>query len=273
MPLRSLQRSWRKNAWMRRLSGLTFEPSTAGSSLPDFWAWQLEVSPVSHIPWPATAGAPRTSDGSSTTSCASSTKQGSLFSSSRTSEDSSAPASTPSFKPSMTAGSMRSGVCSKRPPVEPRTAETDCSSWPTTTAGDAKASGSRSLPGSKANSGTSLTDAIRVWPTPVASLVNDGESISSWSERRERNKAKGINGNGQGMPLTIASRLAPSTTGRASQKDSGRRLNPAFSTWLMGLPWWWNRPELTRYALLATALYRHRLRSHLNSLLGGCGRE
>lgn len=48
--------------------------------------------------------------------------------------------------------------------------------WPTPTAGDAKASGSRSLPGSAAHSGTSLTDAVRPdrakastpWPTPAA---------------------------------------------------------------------------------------------------------
>lgn len=39
--------------------------------------------------------------------------------------------------------------------------------------------------------------------------MNDGESVESWSARRERIKATGINGNGMGMPLPIAVQLLP----------------------------------------------------------------
>lgn len=47
-------------------------------------------------------------------------------------------------------------------------------------------------------------------PTPAASVMNDGEDVAHWDERRERIKAKGINGNGMGEPLTIAAqRLLP----------------------------------------------------------------
>jgi DNA (cytosine-5)-methyltransferase 1 len=46
-------------------------------------------------------------------------------------------------------------------------------------------------------------------PTPTASNPNDGESLESWEARRQRNLAKGINGNGQGTPLAIAVKLLP----------------------------------------------------------------
>ena len=41
-------------------------------------------------------------------------------------------------------------------------------------------------------------------PTPSAGVFNDGEGLESWEARRQRNLAKGYNGNGQGTPLTIA---------------------------------------------------------------------
>jgi len=53
------------------------------------------------------------------------------------------------------------------------------------------------------------------WPTASASLVNDGESEESWEARRQRNLAKGINGNGQGTPLTMAAQTWPT----ARQED------------------------------------------------------
>jgi DNA (cytosine-5)-methyltransferase 1 len=49
----------------------------------------------------------------------------------------------------------------------------------------------------------------RLLPTPAASMPNDGESLESWEARRQRNLAKGINGNGQGTPLAIAVKLLP----------------------------------------------------------------
>lgn len=45
--------------------------------------------------------------------------------------------------------------------------------WPTPTAGDSRASGSRNLPGSKAHAGVSLTDAVR---TGSSSTPRNGES-------------------------------------------------------------------------------------------------
>lgn len=53
----------------------------------------------------------------------------------------------------------------------------------------------------------SLTQIARQWPTPDAALMNDGESPENWVARQARQKAKGINGNGMGMPLGLASRI------------------------------------------------------------------
>lgn len=50
---------------------------------------------------------------------------------------------------------------------------------------------------------------VNLLPTPTASNPNDGESLESWEARRQRNLAKGINGNGQGTPLAIAVKLLP----------------------------------------------------------------
>jgi hypothetical protein len=58
-------------------------------------------------------------------------------------------------------------------------------------------------------------------PTPSAMVANDGEQPETWLARRERVKASRSNGNGMGMPLTIAAILLargdlsnlPSTTG------------------------------------------------------------
>ena len=46
-------------------------------------------------------------------------------------------------------------------------------------------------------------------PTPSACNPNDGESPETWLARRERVKLTANNGNGMGMPLSIAAQLLP----------------------------------------------------------------
>jgi hypothetical protein len=101
------------------------------------------------------------------------------------------------------------------------------SKWPTPTAGDAKSAGSRNAPGSRANKGVSLTDAVmtgdsmgRQWPTPSGSSPNDRETPETWLARQARLKAKGYNSNGAGMPLTIASKLWPTPSGLGGGQSS-----------------------------------------------------
>lgn len=47
----------------------------------------------------------------------------------------------------------------------------------------------------------------RDWPTPSASVAQDGEGPETWLARREELKKSAQNGNGAGMPLTIQSLL------------------------------------------------------------------
>lgn len=97
-----------------------------------------------------------------------------------------------------------------------------------------------------------------LWPTPDASVAQDGEGPGTWLARREIIKAKGINGNGMGMPLTIATQMWPSPqtrdgvsggpqiarlTNPAYRKVNGS-LNPTWVEWLMALPLWWTDPTV-----------------------------
>lgn len=50
---------------------------------------------------------------------------------------------------------------------------------------------------------------LALLPTPAASVANDGEGTDTWLARRERVKLTANNGNGMGMPLTIAVQLLP----------------------------------------------------------------
>jgi len=104
----------------------------------------------------------------------------------------------------------------------------------------------------------------RMLPTPSACVANDGERPETWLARREVVKAKGINGNSMGMPLTIAaqllstptvndsrnSTLPPSQRGRDSLPGQMLRddsiptgaatyLNPSFVEEMMGYPVGW----------------------------------
>lgn len=74
------------------------------------------------------------------------------------------------------------------------------------------------------------------WPTASASLVNDGESPDGWQARRAAQKARHKNGNGMGMPLTMAAQMwttpqAHDVTARGSgQKPSAKAGNACLAT-------------------------------------------
>lgn len=88
------------------------------------------------------------------------------------------------------------------------------------TGGNASRSGSRSkellLPGV----------VMTLLPTPAACVANDGESTKTWLARRERVKLTAANGNGMGMPLTIAALLIEESTGVSTGQpsDAGNKL-------------------------------------------------
>ena len=105
------------------------------------------------------------------------------------------------------------------------------------------------------NKSVSLDRFVRMWPTPDASVAQLGEGTKTWLERRERVKQTAQNGNGMGMPLTIAVQLWPtatardyrhpgrsrmertgSTAGECLPQVVGGALNPTWVEWLMGFP-------------------------------------
>jgi hypothetical protein len=93
------------------------------------------------------------------------------------------------------------------------------------------------------------------WPTPDAGMFGLGADPERFEQRREKLKAKGINGNGAGTPLAIAVQqreefpMPTSSNTKAHHMRSGGRparsygasgqLNPTWVEWLMGFPLGW----------------------------------
>lgn len=87
----------------------------------------------------------------------------------------------------------------------------DAVAWPTPRSTDGTKGGPNQA-GSKGD--LMLPSAAAQWPTPSASVANDGESPQTWHARAAKLKEKHGNGNGAGMPLTVASVSWPTPTVR-----------------------------------------------------------
>lgn len=190
-PSRFWSRRWSVGGWIRLLSGATLPPSTASCGV-ERWISSLRGFRASRSAQPASDSAKPTSDGSGPTSRGSSARFGRGGSSSRTSvwtlfDD-------PELTWRIWATESRQRSASVRRMLERRTGGSDGGAWlptptardyrsgkasdatharnarplnevvrriPTPTAGDSRSSGSRNLPGSKANPGVSLTDWVK----------------------------------------------------------------------------------------------------------------
>lgn len=255
-------RSWRL-AWTRgRLTTHLFtrisEPSMADrgvaawiSSLPDTLASLSRLR--------GSGEERRTSATSGPRSCESLARWDRASSSWRTSQATFGWDSTEFSETLPTSGSMRSGALYGRPTLERLTDESGSSCWPTATTQD-----NAQVAGQYATNGTTLAGAAKQWPTPAACVPQDGEDPETWLKRRELLKQKKKNGNGAGLPLTIAGvvftangRLDLTPTGKRSPNTSGLRLNPRFVEWLMGFPDGW-----TVCAPSATPLSPNKPRTH-----------
>jgi hypothetical protein len=91
---------------------------------------------------------------------------------------------------------------------------TQVDAWPTPKGSDGT-KGSPNQAGSKGD--LMLPSAAAQWPTPSASVANDGESPETWHARAAKLKEKGINGNGAGLPLTVAAVQWPTPAARDSK--------------------------------------------------------
>jgi hypothetical protein len=185
---------------------------------------------------------------------------------------------------SLRSGMMRNGIVSPLPPLALATGEIASGLWRTPGSTDADGRGEyatyESYKKGRIDKGKqiSLTNQVKfkqLWPTSDASVAQDGEGPKTWLARRERVKKTAKNGNGMGMPLTIAVQLFPTPTARdyrsgmskeavaRREEESSRgvnlsehlqrlegnngKLNPTWVEWLMGYPLEWTalRPSET----------------------------
>lgn len=151
-------RAWKKGTWLKRLSGLTCEPSTLASGVV-WWTLLLGVTPVSHSATPVREPGLRTHAISGPMSSGSTRSQEPGSSSVRTSGATSPRASIKSWKTLPKWGAMSGGECSPLEDWELLTSGSGCSSWPTPTVGDSKRSGAAGYSTeSGRHSGITLTD-------------------------------------------------------------------------------------------------------------------
>lgn len=126
--------------------------------------------------------------------------------------------------------------------------------WPTATAQDAV--GSRNT--NAGHSGTTLTDAAKLWGTPTAHKrthdrreVDHGAMLanqaSAWPTPMANDGVKPSAGNRRNADLSHSASSHPvaalSTSGHECS-ESCRRLNPLFAQWLMGFPLGWTNPDV-----------------------------
>lgn len=168
--------------------------------------------------------------------------------------------------------------------------------WPTPAARDYK--GANSTDHLDASTGALHLDQLpnfvahvlpKNWPTPDSGVFNDSEDPASFLARQAELKAKGINGNGAGLPLAMASKLwvtprvhevgqyqnskgdpdkpTPTLTGQAlslpaptsstdgeMSSEDPPSLSPHFVEWLMAWPPCWTMLALTDFGCSETGL-------------------
>lgn len=164
------RREWKRAGYLRRLSGLTCEPSTLALGV-ERWisSWRDSPAPTSALPVAVPASTASTADSGST--CSGAFARWARESSSwRTCQPSLLEGSTSYSGDWPKSGSMRSGAASARPTLVRRTSGSASSSWPTATAMDSVGSRTMGYPekGGGVKSYQTLTDAATHWNTPRA---------------------------------------------------------------------------------------------------------
>lgn len=88
--------------------------------------------------------------------------------------------------------------------------------WPTTKGTD----GTKGGPNQAGSKGDLMLPSAQ-WPTTSAAVMNDGESPETWHARAALLKEKHGNGNGAGLPLTVAAAQWPTPNAMDSQQAGG----------------------------------------------------
>jgi hypothetical protein len=194
----------KRASWLKLLYGAMSEPSTADHGVVS-WMASLAGSRVSPIPSPVASAENSTIATSGRRPAASSRKAGPGTSSSRTSAACSRRGMTKSLERSEFTETFASWAmrlredCLRRKKRARRISASASSSlaWQTPISAD---SGEKATQASHQNS---LSKQGKNWSTPDAGVFGDGHDPEAFLERREKVKAKGINGNGMGTPLAV----------------------------------------------------------------------
>ncbi|MGF6837032.1 hypothetical protein QF001_000899 [Paraburkholderia youngii] len=166
-------------------------------------------------------------------------------------------------------GSMRNGECYLRRTLVPTIFGNESGSgaiWPTPTV-----CGNYNRPGASPTSGMGLASAVKLWPTPTASLSDKGGRITPRKGREGGTLIEAISSRMWPTPCASASKgSSPAALTRKSGKDrsndridhavmasDGGQLNPEWVEWLMGWP-----IGHTALKPLETAKYREWLQQH-----------
>ena len=152
-----------------------------------------------------------------------------------------------------TSGTMRNGVLSLRPTLEPLTGAIDSSLLPTPTARDHK---EQTLGWTWERGGVVQEDTVpravtALMPTPTVVDMGNNKTPEEWKDWKDALRAKHNNGNGHGESLTQAAinwkkyepairhwEFVTKTPAPAPTVPHGERVrvNPVFVEWMMGLP-------------------------------------
>lgn len=134
-------------------------------------------------------------------------------------------------------------------------------SWATPTTQD---SANNAGPSQHDRNSIPLNTQVDQWLTPVTSDAN-GE------REPDGKRSVGLNSQAAGSSLQ-----GPATTdgepSSSAPRGSRRRLNPAFTAWLMGLPWWWTNPGVTSSARSGMEAYLSALQWRGELLLSASSR-
>lgn len=228
-PPRVWSRRCNEASWPKLLSGVTCEPSTLNRGVAAWISSQADT-PANRFHSPVRAKARTIPDTSGLKSCGSTATLAPDTCSARTSPDTFR-LGLPLFLPTLPKwGRLSNGACSARPMLERRTNENGYSSWPSATVSDAASAARHTTKTGVMHSGTSLTDAVRMWSTPAATEARQGF----------QDRTRGKKGSQESLSTVAAlSPLAPKTPNNGANGSQLAVLNPPFVEALMGFPIGW----------------------------------
>ena len=239
-------RRWKAVSWLRHLCGAMCEPSMAdrGAAL---WMASLAESHASRIPLQESDSGPTTSVTYGPTLGASSSSPGHGSSSSKTSKGCSRQAGQNEFGVIFEDLVSRLRLdCLLRQKLARRTNERASlsSQWRTPT-DDTLHGGAQDVTKRLAGGhAVNLQDQVKSWPTPDASVMQDGEKPETFIARKGRVKLTAKNGNGMGTPLPAMAAQWPTPRSHEVgeyQYSRGDKTKPIAT--LTGLAQQWQTPS------------------------------